>query len=40
MQFEWDENKNQLNQQKHGISFGSSGFKGISKTNEKDRLII
>ena len=21
MQFEWDENKNQLNQQKHGISF-------------------
>lgn len=21
MRFEWDENKNQINQQKHGISF-------------------
>jgi len=21
MQFEWDENKNQLNQQKHGVAF-------------------
>lgn len=24
MQFEWDENKNQLNQQKHGINFAEA----------------
>lgn len=25
MQFEWDENKNQLNQQKHGVDFEEAG---------------
>jgi uncharacterized DUF497 family protein len=40
MKFEWDENKNQQNQQKHGISFEEAQeiFNGIVFTAVDDRF--
>ncbi|MEB3310416.1 MAG: BrnT family toxin [Snowella sp.] len=39
MEFEWDENKNRQNQQKHGISFEEAKeiFQGIYFTSIDDR---
>jgi len=38
MQFEWDENKNKSNQQKHGIDFNDAKdiFKDENRTNSED----
>lgn len=40
MEYEWDENKNQLNQQKHGLCFEDAEFifAGETITFEDDRI--
>ena len=50
MDFEWDENKNQINQKKHGISFEDAKtvfedelailFDGPDHSAEEDRFLI